>query len=138
MGCVHGRMRGRQATWGAHKHQEGWATWGVLRARLHHTGCAVMSPRLGKVVHGPMWPGPWLPTWPDPRQLGRITQENDQLLAERMNTVDQLPEHIVKELEVSKATVTPWWWCIKTLIKVGLAASSWLWGGHSMIDIIIL
>ena len=45
-------------------------------------------------------------------------QENDQQLLERINTADELPDHIIKELEVARATVTPWWWGLKTLLKV--------------------
>ena len=45
-------------------------------------------------------------------------QENDRLLLDRINTADELPDHIIKELQVSKATVTPWWWGLKTLLKV--------------------
>ncbi|KAG2482622.1 hypothetical protein HYH03_018464 [Edaphochlamys debaryana] len=32
-------------------------------------------------------------------------------------SADVLPEHIQKELAVRSATVTPWWWGLKTLIK---------------------
>ncbi|GLC33334.1 hypothetical protein PLESTB_000344800 [Pleodorina starrii] len=38
----------------------------------------------------------------------------DQYLSE---SADVLPEHIQKELAVRSATVTPWWWGLKTLIK---------------------
>ncbi|KAG2450267.1 hypothetical protein HYH02_004778 [Chlamydomonas schloesseri] len=32
-------------------------------------------------------------------------------------SADVLPEHIQKELAVRSATVTPWWWGLKTLVK---------------------
>ncbi|KXZ47828.1 hypothetical protein GPECTOR_32g440 [Gonium pectorale] len=38
----------------------------------------------------------------------------DQYLSE---SADVLPAHIQKELAVRSATVTPWWWGLKTLIK---------------------
>ncbi|KAG2493535.1 hypothetical protein HYH03_008349 [Edaphochlamys debaryana] len=38
----------------------------------------------------------------------------DAYLAE---SADALPEHIQRELAVRSATVTPWWWGLKTLIK---------------------
>ncbi len=31
---------------------------------------------------------------------------------------EDVPEHIAKELQTKSATVTPWWWGLKTLIKV--------------------
>ncbi len=30
-----------------------------------------------------------------------------------------LPPHVLKELATKSETVTPWWWGLKTLIKVG-------------------
>ena len=60
-------------------------------------------------------------------------QENDQLLFEHINTGDELPEHIIKELAVNKATVTPWWWGLKTLLKVGITTSSL--GGTDLIQL---
>ncbi|GFR47309.1 hypothetical protein Agub_g8996 [Astrephomene gubernaculifera] len=47
-----------------------------------------------------------------------LAQENGATIDEFLSqSADALPEHIQKELAVRSATVTPWWWGLKTLVK---------------------
>jgi hypothetical protein len=36
-----------------------------------------------------------------------------------------LPAHVLKELSTKSETVTPWWWGLKTLIKVSHLGACW-------------
>ena len=64
-----------------------------------------------------------------PPALACFIQENDRQLLEHIDTADELPDHIIKELAVGKATVTPWWWGLITLIKVIGMLRAWGWAG---------
>jgi ATP-binding cassette subfamily G (WHITE) protein 2 len=47
-----------------------------------------------------------------------IKANNDAQLERLMSEkASDLPPEVLKELQVTKATVTPWWWAFKTLVK---------------------
>lgn len=47
--------------------------------------------------------------------FGQANVEETAVLASKHT---DLPPHVLKELATKSATVTPWWWGLKTLIKV--------------------
>ncbi len=51
-----------------------------------------------------------------------LAKENSATLDKYVNEKEELPAHIAAELQTKSATVTPWWWGLKTLIKVGRGA----------------
>ncbi len=50
------------------------------------------------------------------------TQSNDAQLAVYLDSEShkEISEEVKKELATTTSTVTPWWWALKTLIKVRL------------------
>jgi hypothetical protein len=47
-----------------------------------------------------------------------VVQVNDEQTMALVQSHADLPLHVQKELATRSETVTPWWWGLKTLIKV--------------------
>lgn len=62
-------------------------------------------------------------------------QDNDYIVDSLCAQKHVLPAHVQQELSVKTETVTPWWWGIKTLIKVrGLTVPTTQTADHGHVD----
>ena len=48
-----------------------------------------------------------------------LKKENDEALERHSKQRSMISGEMQKELQVRRATVTPFWWAVKTLVKVG-------------------